>query len=351
MNKVYIQAATQISIQQPLCEQWMTAPVLHSQPFVKAVNPVFRDFIPPNEARRMGNIMKRAIVTALKVLAHTGVDHPDAIITGTGIGCLDYTERLLDSLTENGEEAFSPTFFMQSTHNTVSSAIAIYTKTHGYNTTYSHGQLSFDLALQDAWMQMQLGNIATALVGGHDEMVDSYINLLCKTGYLSMNGMVPCGEVAVSALLTTHTPPHSSLNSPLNSHLCELPSIRISPLSSHLSPLLDSMLHEAGLTINDISAVMVGTNGKEENDSVYANLANALFPDKTLLHYKHLFGENYTASAFAVYAAAHCLKAGTIPPCLVVGTGKIPPQLTSILLVNQMNGKDCSFTLLKKSEP
>ena len=67
MGKVYIQAAEQISIQNPLSEAWMEEPIVYHEPFVKAVNPAFREYIAPNEARRMGNIMKRALVTSLKV--------------------------------------------------------------------------------------------------------------------------------------------------------------------------------------------------------------------------------------------------------------------------------------------
>ena len=322
----------------------MTEPILHDEPLVKAVNPVFRDFIPANEARRMGGIMKRAIVTALKVLADTGVEHPDAIITGTSIGSLDYTEKILIDMTENGEQALSPTLFMQSTHNTVGSSIAIYTKSHGYNTTYSHGQLSFDLALQDAWMQMQLGNIGTALVGGHDEMVEDYFKLLRKTDYVGLEGLVPCGEVAMSMLLNTDES---------GDCLCELAAIRVCRQSGDYDSthVLDDMLNEADMTIQDISAVMMGTNGNVDNDHVYSELVNAFFPDKPLLHYKHLFGENFTASAFGIYAAAHCLKAGVIPDSLAPQPpkGGVATQIKSILVVNQMNGTDVSFILLKNA--
>ena len=151
-RRIFIQAAEQISIQAPLSTQWMDDPVIFKEPFVKAQSPSFRDYIDAREVRRMSPIMKRALVTALSVIKETGISHPDAIITGTSIGSLDYTERFLDDLSENGEQALSPTYFMQSTHNTVSSALAIYTKTHGYNTTYSHGSISFDLTILDAWM-------------------------------------------------------------------------------------------------------------------------------------------------------------------------------------------------------
>ena len=40
---IYIQAAEQISMQQPLSEQWMDEPIRYDDALVKAVNPAFRD--------------------------------------------------------------------------------------------------------------------------------------------------------------------------------------------------------------------------------------------------------------------------------------------------------------------
>jgi hypothetical protein len=322
MKRVFIQAAEQISIQQPLSEQWMEHPESYSEPFIQAVNPSFRDYIAPNEVRRMGNLMRRALVTTLKVLNETGINNPDAIITATSTGSLDYTERLLDALTTDGEETLSPTYFMQSTHNTVGSALAIYTKTKGYNTTYSHGTQSFDDALLDAWMQMQLDKIRTALVGGHDEMIASYFELLKKAGYVGTPDMVPCGEVAMSMLVTTdkHT-----------DNLCELASI-----SFGQCPVTE-----------EIDAVMTGINGQTANDIHYQQLLHSLFPGKPHLHYKHLFGENFTVSALGVYAAAHCLKKGYIPEHMyVTDSVRLEHSPRNILLVNQMSGQ-LSFILLK----
>ena len=320
---IYIQAAEQISIQQPLSEQWMQQPVWHQEPFVQAINPAFRDYRAPNEARRMGNLMKRALVTTLKVLSDTGIEHPDAIITGTCLGSLDYTERLLSAMTENGEEALSPTYFMQSTHNTVGSALAIYTKTHGYNTTYSHGGISFDLTILDAWMQMQLGHIHTALVGGHDEMVESYFKLLQKTGYVGTPGMVPCGEVAMSMLLTTDE--HAD-------NLCELAGISIGKC-----PDVD---------IHQVDVIMTGVNGQPANDALYQQLLSQ-WPEKPQAQYKHLFGENFTTSALGLYAAAHCLKQGSIPPfMLTADSAPLDHELRNILFVN-CQGDSTTYILLK----
>lgn len=344
-KRIYIQAAEQISMQQPLSQQWMVCPVFHAEPYVHAVPPSFRDYLAPNEARRMSNIMKRALVTSLKVMKDTGIDNPDAIVTGTSTGCLDYTERILKALAEEGEQTVSPTHFMQSTHNTVSSALGIYTKKHGYNTTYSHGTLSFDFALLDTWMQMQLGKISTALVGGHEEMVDSYYELLKKTGYVGKEGMVPCGEVAVSMMLSAERSA---------STLCEMAGITVSNSrdAAVLRKAVLKMLGKAGLSMDGITAVMTGRNGNEENDAPYDMVAEQLFGDKPRLWYKHVFGENFTASAFGAYAAAHCLAEGIIPEHLIheADAENLPDGISSpkaVILANHTGGRQFSFTLLK----
>lgn len=326
MNKIYIQAAEQVSIQAPLSEEWMNAPVSYDEPLVKAQNPAFRDYMAANEARRMGGLMKRALVTTLKVLKDTGIEHPDAIITGTCLGSLDYTERILDGMAENGEEALSPTYFMQSTHNTVGSALAIYTKTHGYNTTYSHGSISFDLTVQDAWMQMQLGKIKTALVGGHDEMTEAYFRKLQQVGYVGVEGMVPCGEVAMSMLLTTDDQVD---------HLAELAGIRMSfrPSQEQLQQQLNDLLAEAGMTMRDIGLVLTGMNGNPANDQLYQKTLAALNVYQPQMPYKQLFGEHYTVSALGLYAAAHLLK--------------VEPGLHGILLLNQTLEGDSTLMLIK----
>jgi hypothetical protein len=325
MGKVYIQAAEQISIQTPLSEEWMEQPIVYHEPFVKAVNPAFREYIAPNEARRMGNIMKRAIVTSLKVLKETGINYPDAIITGTSIGSLNYTEKFLDDLVENGEESLSPTYFMQTTHNTVSSTISIYTATHSYNTTYSHGGISFELALKDAWMQFNLGQISNALVGGHDEMVESYYELLRKTGYVGVEGMVPCSECAMSMMLNTKAS---------TDNLCELAGVSVFRTKSvqNIRKQLEALVENANIKVETIQTVMTGVNGNPENDRLYQPMLDELFPQAEHLQYKQLFGENYTVSALGLYAAAHLMK----------------KQGTSMMLfVNCTTNGDCALILLK----
>ena len=340
-RKIYIQAAEQISCQKPLCEEWMDEPLTYSEPLVHAQEPAFREFIAPNELRRMGKVIKRALVTALKVLRDTQTEHPEAIITGTSFGCLDSSEKFLDTLIENQEQTLSPIGFMQSTHNTISSALSINTKTHSYNTTYSHGPISFDLTLVDAWMQLQLGKIANDLVCANDEMLEPYFELLKKSELVGLEGMVPCGEISMSMMLTANEPADA---------LCELAGVRIMhrPTIETLQQAVGRMLEQAHMSPSDLSAIMNGTNGKPAYDQHYEEIARQLFPNVPRLHYKHLFGETHTASAFGVYAAAHCLKRQTVPQSLYDKGSDVCPSLQSILVVNHSESGDCSLVLLKK---
>ena len=117
----------------------------------------------------MSKILKRTVCTSIDALNKSGIDHPDAIITGTGMGCMENSEKFLIDLSRYGESCLKPTLFMQSTHNTISSLIAIILKCYGYNNTYSHKGISFESALLDAWMQIRSGMIRNALIGAHDE--------------------------------------------------------------------------------------------------------------------------------------------------------------------------------------
>jgi len=134
-----------------------------------AEDPDFREFVTPMEARRMGRLFKRAVWCSYKALQEAGLDMPDAIITATDYGCMENSEAFLQGVLNPEEGAMSPTRFMQSTHNTIGSLIAIKMQCHGYNATYSHTGCSFRSALEDAMMQLQLGDIDSALVGWYDE--------------------------------------------------------------------------------------------------------------------------------------------------------------------------------------
>lgn len=143
----------------------------------------YKEYISPKEGRRMGKLMKAATLTSLMALREAGIECPDAIITATANGMLETSEKFLVDMVDNGEETLSPTLFMQSTHNTIGSAIAIRTKCHGYNITYTQGKDSMKWALRDAERLIRMGKAKTVLVGCHDESASlfqrfyDYLNL------------------------------------------------------------------------------------------------------------------------------------------------------------------------------
>jgi hypothetical protein len=325
---VFIKSATQISIQQPLCEDWLATPQTYDTQFVRSVDPDFRQWLNPMELRRLGKILRRALVTAIKAMDPSPASLPDAIITGTGLGCIESTEQFLEQLCRDGEEMLKPTHFMQSTHNTISSLIAIHSKCHGYNSTYSHKSVSFDSALLDAFLQLRLGDIRTALVTGNDEMTPSYFSILQRAGFLGQPHQVPASEASVAMMLTTDS----------NNALCQLADVKLS-----FHPATIPCAFPQGSTPD---AILVGTNGCAANDCVYDQLLKHL-PPAPLLHYKHIFGESYSASALGLYAAAHIVSRGEAPAFMRCDGIDNPLPVRTLLVLNHSEGTAFSYILLK----
>lgn len=142
----------------------------------------YKQYISPLQARRLSPTLRSLVTSAYKALETAHCDSLDAIITGTDLGCICYSVQLLNQLIQEGEDALKPTLFMQSTHNTPSSMIAIQLHNNGYNCTYSHGKYSYEDAMEDAKTQIQLGSITTALVLGFEELDEIWQQLETSVG-------------------------------------------------------------------------------------------------------------------------------------------------------------------------
>ncbi|MBQ2563596.1 MAG: beta-ketoacyl synthase chain length factor [Muribaculaceae bacterium] len=330
-KNVYIKNIAQVSAQSPLSDDWSTSPVELQGYFVPATDPQFRDYINPMAARRMTPILKRALVTA-KVA--TGGNPLDAIVTGTGLGCATSSERIINAMLEEGEALSQPTHFMQSTHNTIGSLVAIDSKCHAYNATYSQDGISAECALLDVFIQMRLGKINNALVGSHDELPKSWLEVMKRGKVIGNSGQVPASEASVSMLLGCDK----------NGAKCEVAGIELSYGTS-----FDVMLHSflSNNAITHIDALMTGVNGWKEHDDVYNELFSVL-PYVPQLHYKHIFGESFSASALAIYASALCLENGEAPASLQSNGNTVLP-IKNLLIANT-SGSNKSLILLKSCD-
>jgi 3-oxoacyl-(acyl-carrier-protein) synthase len=290
-------------------------------------------------------LLKRAVVTSRLALKEASVEMPDAIISGTGLGCIENTEKFLRSITENGEMYLQPTYFMQSTHNILSSSVAIDLKCHGYNNTFVHRGTSFESALLDAFMQFERKRIKTALAGGYDELTDDYFKFFERVGIWDFETGRPAGqtcfagEAAVSMLLGTEKNGHT---------VCEINAVELmyKPTIDRLREKLDVMLAGAGCGRTDIDAVLTGLNTHPENDRVYRDAVMQLFGDRPVMQYKHLFGESFSSSALAVYVAATCLRKNRIPSALLAGDRDGIGGVRRILIYNHYRNRSHSLILL-----
>ena len=135
-------------------------------------------YVSPAEARRMTPQMRRIVAAAKRALEEAQIELPDAIVCATQWGCMLQSMRFLQEMIERDEQQLKPTPFIQSTHNTIASLVAILTGNHGYNSTYSQGKQSLRCALSDVETQMSLGLINNALVLEFDEQVEAWDNVL-----------------------------------------------------------------------------------------------------------------------------------------------------------------------------
>lgn len=156
-------------------------------------------YVKPLESRRMGRIMKASLLASLQALDAAGIERPDAIITATAYGCTVNSEKILMQMRAEGEANISPTLFMQSTHNTLGSNVAIRTHCHGYNITYTQGSDSLRWALLDARMLLRSGMCRSVLVGYCDELTPLLRDLLGEDApfsseFQSQAILLTCGE-------------------------------------------------------------------------------------------------------------------------------------------------------------
>ena len=328
-NRCFINSLAQVSCQKPLSDEWFDSPCLYSEDYVRAQEPDTKGLIVPSEARRMSKILKRTVSTAITTLNNSEIKHLDAIITGTGMGCMENSEKFLIDLSRFGENCLKPTLFMQSTHNTISSLIAIILKCHGYNNTYSHKGISFESSLLDAWIQMKSGMIRNALIGAHDE-VTPFMDLVLERTHPEYSFV---SEASVSAVLTNNT---SSNN------ICEVVDVKLfhRPDKKELANLLDK---------NIDNVLLLGVNGNTLNDNPYENLLKELSYKPYTLQYKNVFGENFSASALGFYVGAKILEKQMIPTFLSWhNENEYTGNLEYITILNQSDDTTWSMIRLKK---
>jgi len=309
----------------------------HSDYRLTCIEPDYAAWIDPKLLRRMSRIIRMGMAAALLALKEAKIEKPDAIITGTAFGCLEDTGTFLTKMITNQEQALNPTPFIQSTHNTIGSQVALLLQCLGYNQTYSQRAFSFENALLDALMMTD--EQQHILVGGIDEITAQSFEILKR--FPAYKDIVQ-GEGAAYFLLS---------NQRTESTYAEVKNVATfyqPENSNQLKSKITQFLSHQSLTTSDIDLILTGKNGALQTDKNYDSVTNSLFPNVPLLSYKQLCGEYPTSNAFALWMAVKMLKGKKVPAALLhKDSTSLPDKINRILIYNQYLGDHHSLLLVE----
>jgi len=351
-SPAYILSARAISPQHSFYPDRVLEPLMHTgDGKLFAADIDYSRYVNPVAIRRMGRMLKMTISAGMQSLQDAGITQPDAIITGTGRGSMNDTERFLGDMIALEEQALNPTYFIQSTYNSPNGWLAMQTQCTGYNQTYVHRGASFELALLDAQMLLAEGTARHVLVGCFDELTPDYFFVKSKINYwkeplpdslaLLQHADTPgtiAGEGSACFVLSSQ---------PANA-IAVLQSLAImnDPEPQEVRREIHALLAANGLSCNDVDMVIAGMNGDIRQQYIYDAALDGFTEGTTIAAFKHLTGEYDTAGGFGLWLAAHVLRRQEIPECIVLKKGNDRKEIRTILLVNHYILKNVSAMLI-----
>ncbi|HRO43292.1 MAG TPA: beta-ketoacyl synthase chain length factor [Flavipsychrobacter sp.] len=352
MKPVYILSSSAISPQHSFEPENFLHPVKSTDDgklFV--VDPDYRQFINPVAIRRMSRLIKMGIAAGMNALKLAGLEKPDAIITGTGLGSMTDMEHFLKDMINMNEEALNPTFFIQSTYNSVNGWIAVQSKCTSYNQTYVNRGFSLELSLLDAQLLL---NEATerevALVGCFDELTDEYFIVKNKIGYWKKQ--LPQSRHLLKESNTVGTiagegTSFFTLSNKAENSVCILHGVKMiqSPTSAEISANISTFLQQHHVALQDIDLIITGMNGDTNFQPLYQAALEHTQPHTTIAAFKHLSGEYPTASGFALWLSAQLFSTQTIPEEIIYKRGATT-DIRKILIINHYILNTASLMLL-----
>jgi 3-oxoacyl-(acyl-carrier-protein) synthase len=353
MRKTYINGLGCISAQETFDTIFLEKAEINEKDTTFAVKtPAYKDFISPVAIRRMAKGVKNGIVASAMAMKEANVSVVDAIVTGTGMGCIEDSEKFLKAIIDNKEEFLTPTSFIQSTHNTVGAQIALGLQCKAYNLTYVNASVSFESALLDAKMKIEEEEANTILIGGIDENADYTTSLFKLAGFIKKDNESPYKVLNSTTKGTVYGEGATFFvleNEKKSTTYAEVLGVEIiNKLDvNEVESKMMSFLEANKLQVSDVDLIILGFNGDVEFDTYYKKLSENSFKNMPQAYYKHLSGEYNTASAFGLWVGAKIIKTQEIPEIISVNNLKKPAYKT-ILLYNQYKGLDHSFILIRK---
>ncbi|MBX2968008.1 MAG: beta-ketoacyl synthase chain length factor [Cyclobacteriaceae bacterium] len=321
---------------------------------ITCIEPDYSQWINPQQLRRMSRILKMGTSAAVMALNDAALQKPDAIVTGTGYGCLEDTGIFLTKISELREEGLNPTPFMQSTHNTIGSQVALLLKCYGYNQTYAHGPFSFEQALLDTMLLLEENPDQHILTGGVDELTttghaiqsrfNKYRNNSANTLSLfsvPAHGTI-AGEGAAYFVITgKHNGKAKASIRAVKTFNCEE--------KSQAEENVREFLRQNNLAPNEVDLILSGKSGDVAADQQIDKTLTAIFQNSSIGAFKHLCGEHCVASSFALWLGAMILERQEIPEIVIQKNAHRPVR--TILIYNVYFHSHHALILLRSCLP
>jgi 3-oxoacyl-[acyl-carrier-protein] synthase II len=282
------------------------------------IYPDFKEFIEPGLLRRMSKILRISVACGKDALNQAGITQPGAIVVGTGLGCLQDTEKFLNNfLTIEG--LLPPTAFIQSTHNTIAGQISLSLGNHGYNMTHTQNSLSFEHATLDAMLLVE-ENKASVLVGAGDE----YIEILDEIGTQLAIPHVPLTSGA-SFFVLDHAPSDKTV--------VKVADVTAVGLVQDVEGEVSKFLLKNGLTTHDIDMLLYSDSDVFNAPSFFKT---AFSSQTEVVNYPLYSGWYATNAAFALHLAIDKMQRKS--------------NVRNVLIYNHLIGANLGLTLLQSFE-
>lgn len=343
---VYLNASSLVSAQDTFGKKALPEVVAKAEnSCLQILPPNYKEYIPIASLRRMSRLVKFSLASAFDCIGQLEDISPDAIVTATGLGCIDDTGIFLTQMHQNGEKLLNPSPFIGSTHNAVGGQIALIKKLRIPNLTHTQKEASFESGLIEALIMLEDGEANHVLVGGFDEITPLTIDLWKQMGCLSeteadrntllsaQNRGIVLGEGAGFFVLSTEA----------NVSCCtELIGVEVHhSAAENLNTLADHFLAKYSLTSAEIDLLILGLDGTPNTKSLL-DLMDSDFETATIAGFKHLSGCFNTDTSFAFWLANSAILNESIHSdcCL---RGKKDWKFERVLIVNSSKTHSYSF--------
>lgn len=298
------------------------------------VEPDYKQWIPAMQLRRMSKIVRMGIACTyaieenLKTIYNAENIDFEAIILGTGLGCIQDTVKFIDVINSVSTSSIPPTSFIQSTHNTMAGQIALLLSNNNYNMTYVQNGVSFEQALIDGHLKIIEGK-NNVLVGALDEMT-VYLQSLCTIAKIKNGDTFTEGSSFFNLCNIKDEHTKAELLNCMTYTLNE---------KSNIDQIILQFLAKSNSTIDEIDIIM------SSSSKFKASLKNQI-AFSNVICYEDYCGKYFTSSGFALFMACHILQenVSTINSHFNLKSKK----LENILIVNNYDDKNLGLTLLKK---